>query len=289
MIAWEYLIIVSALTIGIAAIIEKQTLKREYATAYSTAFAFLIAILSVVFIPFAKFNLSALSVILIYIFSLISTITYLVTARILRHSSISASSPILSVLPTVFIVIMAFFLLGEKLTLLQYVSIVVLVAASYATFFILPQNGKKLEKKERNKYLYILVITSVLMGISSIINKYALNTVDPFTFIIVAELFIAANFIILITVRYKGVKEMLASLRHHKVPIAAIAILTTVSRITYYIALSTSAVALAQPLNNAVYIVITVLAGCIIFNEGSIRRKLMLSAIILIFAFLLIL
>ena len=166
MIGWIYLIIVSAITMGIAAIIEKQTLKKEYATAYSTAFAFLIAIFSVVFIPFAKFNLSALDVMLIYTFSLLSTITYLVTARILRHSSISASSPILSVLPTVFIVIMAFFLLGEQLTILQYVSIFVLIIASYAMFFMLPQNGKKLEKKERNKYLYILLIISVLMGIS---------------------------------------------------------------------------------------------------------------------------
>jgi drug/metabolite transporter (DMT)-like permease len=289
MLGWIYLIIISAITVGVAAIIEKQTLKREYATAYSTAFAFLIAILSIVFIPFAKFNLSALSIMLIYAFSLISTITYLVTARILRHSSISASSPILSVLPTVFIVIMAFFFLGEKLTILQYVSIFVLVIVSYVMFFMLPQNGKKLEKKERNKYLYILVITSVLMGIGSIINKYALGTVDPFTFIILTELFIAVNFIIIITVRYNGVREMLASLKHHKLPIASIAILTTISRITYYIALSTSAVALAQPLNNAIYMVVTVFAGIIIFNEGSVKKKLLLSAIILIFAFILVL
>lgn len=289
MIGWIYLIVVSAITMGIAAIIEKQTLKREYATAYSTAFAFLIAIFSVVFIPFARFNLSALDVMLIYTFSLLSTITYLVTARILRHSSISASSPILSVLPTVFIVIMAFFLLGEQLTILQYVSIFVLIIASYAMFFMLPQNGKKLEKKERNKYLYVLLITSVLMGISSIINKYALNSVNPYTFIIFAEFFIAVNFIIIITIRYKGIKEMLASLKHHKIPITAIAILTTISRITYYIALSPSAVALAQPLLNAIYIVITVIAGVIIFGEGSIWKKLLLCAIILIFAFILVL
>lgn len=289
MIGWIYLILISAITVGIAAVIEKQTLKKEYATAYSTAFAFLIAILSIVFIPFAKFDLSALSVMLIYAFSLLSTITYLVTARILRHSSISASSPILSVLPTVFIVIMAFFLLGETLTILQYVSIFVLIVASYAIFFILPQNGKKLGKKERNKYLYILVITSVLMGISSIINKYALSSVNPFTFIILAEFFIAVNFIIIITIRYKGVSEMLASLEHHKLPIAAIAILTTISRITYYIALSTSAVALAQPLLNAIYIVITVSAGVIVFSEGSIGKKLLLCVIILIFAFILVL
>jgi len=289
MISWIYLIVISAIMSGVAAIIEKQTLKREYATAYSTAFAFLIAIFSVVFLPYADFAISALSLMLIYVFSLISTITYLVTARILSHSSMSASSPILSVLPTVFIVIMAFFLLGEKLTILQYVSIFVLIAASYAMFFVLPQNGKKLEKKERNKYLYILVITSVLMGVGSIINKYTLNTVNPATFIILTELFIAINFIIIITVRYKGSREMLASLKHHRVPITAIAILTTISRITYYVALSSSAVALAQPLLNAIYIVITVIAGVIIFSEGSIWKKLLLCAIILLFAFILVL
>lgn len=288
MLEWYYLVLISSLFIGIAAIIEKQTLKNEYATAYSTSFAFLIAIISIVFLPFAKFNVSLVNIGLIYAFSLISTITYLVTARILRHSSISASSPVLSVLPTVFIVIMAFFFLGEKLSMLQYVSIFVIVVTAYMIFFILPQGGKKLEKKDRNKYLYILVITSFLMGVASIINKYVLNTVDPFSFIILAEFFIAINFILIITFRYKGVKEMLASLRHHRVPVAAIAILTTISRITYYIALSTAPVALAQPLNNVIYIIIAVMVGGILFNEGSIKKKLVLSAILLIFAFLLI-
>jgi drug/metabolite transporter (DMT)-like permease len=184
---------------------------------------------------------------------------------------------------------MAFFLLGEKLSILQYIAIFVLIVASYAMFFMLPQNGKKLDKKERNKYLYILMITSVLLGISSIINKYTLSLVNPYTFIMLTELFIAVNFIMIITIKYKGVSEMLASLKHHKLPIAAIAVLTTVSRITYYIALSTSAVALAQPLLNAIYIVITVIAGVIIFSEGSIAKKLLLCAIILIFAFILVL
>lgn len=290
MIAWYYLVAISAITIGIAAIIEKQTLKKEYATAYSTAFAFLIVIMSVVFIPFAHFDVSLLSIGIIYAFSLISTITYLVTARILRHSSISASSPILSVLPTIFVVIMAFMFLGETLTWLQYISIGVIVVTAYAIFFLFPQMGnKKLEGKEKRKYLYILLVTSFLLGISSILNKYALGYVDPFTFIILAEFFIAINFIIIITLRYNGVKEMLASLKHHEVPITAIAVLTTISRITYYIALAGSEVALVQPLSNTIYIVITVFVGGLLFSEASMKKKLVLTIVLLVFATLLVL
>jgi bacterial/archaeal transporter family protein len=289
MIAWYYLVLISSITLGIAAIIEKQTLKGEYATAYSTAFAFLTALIAIVLIPFAKFNISLYSLGLIYLFSLFSTITYLVTARILRHSSISASSPILSVLPTLFIVVMAFVFLGEKLSWLQYISIAVIIVAAYSIFFVLPQKGKKLDKQTKRNYMYILVVTSILLAANSIISKYTLSFVDPFTFIIIAEMFIAINFIVIITLRYNGVKEMLASLKHHKVPVFAIAVFTTASRVCYYIALSSSAVALVQPLNSVIYIIITVLIGGVIFSEGSIAKKLVISAIMLIFALLLIL
>lgn len=288
MLQWYYLVIIAAVASGAAAIIEKQTLKKEFATAYSTSFAFLIAIISIIFLPFAKFNLTALTLGLIYVFSLIATITYLVTARILRHSAISTSSPTISVLPTAFVVLLAFAFLGEKLSIIQYISIGVIVLTAYAMFFKLPQGKKALKGLEKRKYLYVLFINALFLAVASIISKYVLYTVDPFTFLILTELFIAINFIIVITFRYKGVKEMMASLRHHKVPVAAIAVLTTVSRIAYYIALSSSKVSLVQPLNNAIYVIIAVFVGGVIFSEGRLKEKAILTLIMVICVFILI-
>ncbi len=288
MLEWYYLVLVSSLLFGIAAIIEKYTLKKEFATAYSTAFAFLIAVISVVFIPFAKFNVNLSSLILIFVFSLISTLTYLITARILRHSPISTSSPILSVLPTVFIVILAFFFLGEHLTILQYISVAVIVAAAYLLLFMVPKSTQTLKGMEKKKYVLILVANSLVLGIGWIISKYILYTVDPYTFLILTQFFVAVEFIVIITLRYNGVKEMIATTKHHKIPITAIAILTTISRIAFYIALAKTPVSLAQPLSNTLYVIVAVLIGGMIFQEGSLKEKLALSIVMVIFATLLV-
>jgi drug/metabolite transporter (DMT)-like permease len=288
MIAWYYLILGSSLLVGIASIVEKYALKKQFATAYSTSFSFIIALISIIFLPFAKFNLTALSLVLIYIFSLIATFTYLIAARVLRHSQVSASSPMLRVLPSAFVVLLAIPILSENLTPLQYLSVAVIIIASYLMFFGRPGTMELFKGKEKKKYIYLLVGNAILIAIGSIINKYVLYTVDPYTFLILTEVFIAINFIIIISVRYNGVKEMFTEVKNYKYPILAIAILTTASRIMYYLALLVTPITTAQPLSNVVSVIVIVLVGGIIFKEGSIKKKLALSVIIMAAAVLLI-
>jgi drug/metabolite transporter (DMT)-like permease len=287
MIAWYYLILGSSLLVGIASIVEKYALKKQFATAYSTSFSFIIALISIIFLPFAKFNLTALSLVLIYIFSLIATFTYLIAARVLRHSQVSASSPMLRVLPSAFVVLLAIPILSEKLTALQYASVAVIIIASYLMFFGRPGTMELFKGKEKKKYIYLLVGNAILIAIGSIINKYVLYTVDPYTFLILTEVFIAINFIIIISVRYNGVREMFTEVKNYN-PIIAIAILTTASRIMYYLALLVTPITTAQPLSNVVSVIVIVLVGGIIFKEGSIKKKLALSVVIMAAAVLLI-
>ncbi len=280
MIEWYYLVLISSLIMGFSSIYEKRVLKNNHATAYSASFSLVVAILSLLFLPFANFKISIYEILGIYALSLISSSTYLFTARIYKHGNITVSTPVLSSLPQFFIVILAFIFLGEKLSVIQYIAIAVLLVATYV--IIIP--GKRAVSKsfESKKYVYLLVLTTVLMAMGGIIMKYLLTIgVNLFTLLILLEFFIAFNLTAYISLRYGGIVEELANLRHNKLPITVIAIMSVSYRILYYASLQTAYVSLASPLRNSISVVVTVIIGGLIFKESSIAKKMLLAAIMI--------
>ncbi|MCL4373557.1 MAG: DMT family transporter [Candidatus Marsarchaeota archaeon] len=281
MIAWYYLAILSSLFMGLSTIVEKKALKTEHPTAYSASFATIIAIVSLVFIPWAKFNISIYAVAILYVLSLISTSTYILSAKVYKHSSISVATPILSSLPMFFVVILAFAFLGEKLSLVQYASIAVLIISTY---FILSNNDGP-----KRKYIVMLILISFLSGIGFTVTKYLLGgEVNAFAFLILSEIFIAFNMLVYISVKFGGVREIAANVKANKVPILAIVALAIAYRLTFYFALYTAPVSLAQPLRNTVNILLIVVGGGILFNEGGISKKLVLALIMVACAYVLV-
>jgi len=277
MIAWYYLALLSSLFMGLSTLVEKKALKTEHPSAFSASFTTLIAIVSLVFIPLANFNIAWSTVAIIYVLSVISTTTYVLTAKVYKHSSVSLSTPILSSLPMFFVVLLAFAFLGEKLTIVQYISIAILI---FATYFIISEKDQP-----PKKYIIMLVLISFLSGIGFTVSKYLLGgIVNAFTFLILSEIFIAANMLVYMTVKFGGVKEILSNTRANKLPIISIVTLAILYRLTFYFSLYTAQVSLAMPLRNTVNILIIVIAGGIIFKEGSIIKKLVLAIIMVICA-----
>lgn len=277
MIAWYYLALLSSIFMGLSTLVEKKALKTEHPSAFSASFTTLIAIVSLVFIPLANFNIAWSTVAIIYVLSVISTTTYVLTAKVYKHSSVSLSTPILSSLPMFFVVLLAFAFLGEKLTIVQYISIAILI---FATYFIISEKDQP-----PKKYIIMLVLISFLSGIGFTVSKYLLGgIVNAFTFLILSEIFIAANMLVYMTVKFGGVKEILSNTRANKLPIISIVILAILYRLTFYFSLYTAQVSLAMPLRNTVNILIIVIAGGMIFKEGSIIKKLVLAIIMVICA-----
>ncbi|MEM0149333.1 MAG: DMT family transporter [Candidatus Micrarchaeaceae archaeon] len=281
MIAWYYLAILSSLFMGLSTLIEKKALKTEHPTAFSASFTTLIAIVSLVFIPFADFHISWSTVAIIYVISIISTTTYVLTAKVYKHSSVSIATPILSSLPMFFVVLLAYAFLGEKLTIMQYASIAVLI---FATYFIISNKDEP-----RKKYIAMLVLISFLSGIGFAVSKYLLGgIVNAFTFLILSEVFIAANMLVYMTIKFGGMKEIVANTRSNLLPIMAIVVLAILYRLAFYFSLYTAQVSLAMPLRNTVNVIIIVIGGGLVFKESSIMKKLVLALIMVACAALLI-
>lgn len=184
-----------------------------------------------------------------------------------------------------FVVLLALPLLGEHLDYLQYVSIAVITVVIYALLF---ERGKK--PFESNKYMTMIIVRSFLVAAQAILTKYILSAtgVDVFTFFVLSEIFVAFDFAVFISFKYGGVKEIVSTVKTYALPILLMAVLTLGYGMTYYLSLVGADVSLVTPVRNTVYVVMTVLAGGLLFKEDEIEKKLALGAILLLFTYLLI-
>ncbi|ASI13744.1 DME family DMT superfamily transporter [Candidatus Mancarchaeum acidiphilum] len=276
---WLYLVLLSSTFMGISTIIEKYALKEQHASAYSASFSILTFFISLVFLPFAKFNIGIVTVLYIYVNSLLSTAGYLLSARIYKHGNLSISAPVMSSLPMVFIIIISFFALGEKLSLFQYLALAVIIACSYLIIF---KDGGK-QAFDGRKYIYLLVVVSLIIALGSVLMKYLfMSNLNEFTYIILMELFISLNYMVYMTKKYGGVKEVYSNLTHNFSKIGTISLFTVAYRITYYFSASLMLISVVAPFRNSIYVIITTLAGGIIFKESGLWRRLILVAIMLV-------
>ncbi|MCL5238959.1 MAG: EamA family transporter [Candidatus Marsarchaeota archaeon] len=283
--AWYFLVILSSVMMGIATVIEKTMLKAEHATQYSTALTPLVTILSLVFIPWANFQLSVTQLALIIVLSAVNAYGFLLVARIFKHSELSIASPVMSSLVPLLVVIFAFIFLSETLSVLQYAVIIGMVITIY--FLLFGRGARRAPSIGSNKYLYLLILYCVLSASTSIMGKYLLIGMNPFTFLILSGVFMSIFFTIMISVRYGGVREIFNNMKRYKLPLMTNAILTVGYRASYFIALTVAPVSIAQPLRNTVYVVITVAFSGLLFKEQQIARKLSLGLLLLVFAYLL--
>lgn len=282
MLQWYYLTLVASVLMGGATLIEKQALKAEHAMAYSASFSIVAAIIALTFAPLADFSISALSLALIIVASAISTTTYWLMARIYRHGSVATATSVYTALPMLFIVILAFLLLGEKLTAAQYVAIAVLFAATYMIMF----RGRRQFEKE--KYIEWLTFASLLSAAYTIVLKYVLFSVSPYTYLVLSNIFVAIFMVVMMQIRYGGITEIFGNMRIYKIVILSVSVLTIAYRITYYLAASVEKISLVWPLLNIPYVIMIVFMGGALFKEGSVARKAVLAVIMIVAAYFLV-
>ncbi len=282
---WYTLVLISSLIMGTATILEKHTLKAEHATAFSAVVTPLVALLSLVFIPLANFQLSVLQWVVMIGLGVLNAYGYLLAARVYKHGQMSVTSSLTSSLPVLFTIVLALLFLGEVLSIFQYFVILGMVVATYFLLFRKQRGGSP--AFDGGKYAYELLLYSLVSAVGTITSRYLLIGMDPFTFLILSGITMSVSFTILITWRYGGVSEIIDSVKRYKLPLAAQAILTLGYRVPYYIALTITPASLAMPFRNTFYVVVTVLLGGSLFKESGLARKLTLALLLVLFGYLL--
>ena len=288
MIEWYYLVIISAILSVMVSIIQKGALRVEHATQYSAASSLLVAISSLVFVPFASFNMTLPQLGLTIIFGVLSSITLLLGTKVMRHGNISSITPLSNVLPILFTIIFAYIFLAEQLTLLQGFSVIGIIVVTYFLLFRKRRNQQLRKDFDNNKYKTMLVATAFIGSVGGIIAKYLLVSINVFSFLIINQLVVALCLMIFSTVKYDGVRGIEWTIRRYRWTFVALVLLIIALRVIGYFALTVAPVNLANTLSNAVFVMLTVPIGGVLFKEGGLDRKIVLSSAILLFAYLLI-
>ncbi len=284
---WYVFAIFAAVLTAASTIVEKKTLLKEHAMEFSAVLAIFNFLIALVLLPFINLNFSLNMLALIYIAAVLTTIAFLFVAKAVRHMDISVISPLLAFDPAV-VVVLAFFILRERITYLQLLGILLLVAGS----FVLEAENYNIKniftRKFKSNYFYYIILALILYGFGSILSKFILNTVSPLTFILVIHFFIALNFIALISMFHNGFEGIKHGIKSAGKYIFLVAILVTSCRLFQAQAISMAYVSLVIPIRRMSNLFATVVGGRM-FHEKNLAKRTIACIIMLAGAFLVIL
>ena len=284
---WYIFAILAAVLTAASTIVEKKTLLKEHAMEFSTVLAVFNFFIALVLLPYINLNFSLNMLALIYIASVLATIAFLFVAKAVRHMDISVVSPLLNFSPAV-VAVLAFFILGERITYLQLFGILLLIMGSFVLEAENHNTKKIFTKKFKSNYFYYTFLALMLYGFCSILDKFILRTVSPLTYIPVIHFFIAINFIILICIFHNGFEGIKHGIKSAGKWVFLVAILVTGYRLSQAQAVSMTYVSLVIPIKRMSAFFATLVGGKI-FHEKNLAKRVLACVIMLVGAFLVIL
>ncbi|MBW2977265.1 DMT family transporter [Candidatus Woesearchaeota archaeon] len=264
----------SAVFLSFADVFKKKILFKEHAMEFSTVLAIFSFVIVLFFIPFVNFNINRNILGLIYVVSIISTAGLLLMNKAIRHLEISTVEPLMNFSPA-FLVIFAYFLLGEKLGAWQLGGIGLLIFGAY--ILEMDHNLKDFlspfKKLLTSKYLFYILLVIIMYSFSAILDKMILTSIDKFSYVFFVFGFRAINFIFLISIFYDGAKGIKHGVKNAGFPIAVVALLLLFSLMSYYSAVSIAFVSLVIPIKRLSTLFSTVIGGEL-FHDHSLKYKI---------------
>jgi transporter family protein len=270
--------------------VEKKILEKEHSLTFSTGLALLCAgILSPALLVYPNFTFNLESFLVIYASSILATIAFLEVTRGVRHLDISTSAPLFLLSPLI-TALLAFMFLGERLSFLQILGIIIL---GLGTYFLQTKNLKDfkgfLRDLEHNKYILYVLLGLLIYGVTSLLDKVIVSHygVPPILSVAWMQIFIALNFTILSLIKKIKAADILKFCKRNIVFLLLASIATVGYRVSQQLAVSTAvAVSLVVAIKRSSSLFTTIIGGEIFKEEHLIRKGIacliMLGGVILL-------
>jgi drug/metabolite transporter (DMT)-like permease len=278
---WVPLSLISAFTLATSDALTKKALtdQNEYLVAWSRL-VFSVPVLAglLIFVPFPELHSGFYKA---FAFALpLEIIAMILYIKALKISPLSLTLPFLTLTP-VFLIIVSYVILGEKVTVKGAVGIFLLAAGSYSLYLHEMRNGilepLKAVMKEKGSVLMILV--AFIYSITSSLGKMAIEYSSP--------LFFGASYFIVMTILFTPVALMMGRNNtrtfiqgkkysalilpgiFYSIMIASHMLAMSLTKVAYMISLKRTSV------------IIGVIYGYFFFTEKNIRARL--SGVFLMF------
>lgn len=272
---WLFFALLTAFLSSLAALAERRALYRIHSIDFAAAIAFTTAALTLPVLFTADWNkVTPLVLGFIFILSFVSAMAFLSVTRGVRHMEISLSSP-LFLLGPIITTIFAFIILSERITLLQFLGMCVLMLGAYMLETKHLLRGKEFFANIwENKYSRYILFGLLLYGLTSVGDRIILGRmgVPVALYTAIIQLFIAIQFLIL-TYRFRGSpKASMQLVTKYWKSILIIALITVGYRVAQGYATAIASVGLVIAIKRSSNLFTTIIGGEI-FHDHDLWRK----------------
>lgn len=287
---WFILALISALLSATASIFEKKILFKLGALEFS----FLLAICNLIFsipfffsIDFASVQISSLF--FLYLKSILGAFAFWCVMLAIKNMELSGALPLLVLTPGL-VALFAFLILGESLSNLEIIGMLLLLIGIY----ILERRGKdfwepfKIFVKSKNHHYIVFAL--LIFTTTSIMDKWLLRDFQlaPMAFIPFQHLFLAINFLLIVLFTEF---DLFKNIKVHSKSVWGIVILISIFTVGYrYFQIESvkiASVALVLTVKRTSVFFATVIGGKI-FNEHHLLRKAIATLIMIIGAIIML-
>ena len=270
---WLWLTVCSALLLGIYDVFKKQALKRNgvyWILVGSTG-------LTTLFLsPF----LSAISLhdhLCVLIKALLVSASWVSGLIAMKHLPLTTVSTIKASRP-MFVVIFSIILFGERLSLLQWVGVAIVMVALF-----LSSRSKRHETDKTNSAKgMVAMVVSVLSGAASaLFDKHIIQGFEPMTLQSWTNLYITALLALILLIQYLADKEHFQGFAWDW-RILIIAVLITAADAAYFFAMKDPDAMLSViSIIRRCSVIVTFLGGALILREGHVRDKALVMVLMI--------
>jgi len=285
---WYNLALLCALISAGGAILLKKVLFKERSFEFNVVAKLFQAALILILIPFLDLNVPLWVMLSVYAISIFAVIYITLETKAYRHLELSAVVPLSNLGPAV-LLIFAFLLLGERITILQGVGILTLVVGAY----FLEANHhwrdvKGVFNSLKSKYVVYFFIGLVLSTFVHLGNKYFINIgISILSLAFLYYIFTSLNFTLVSFIFFDGFKGIKHGIKTQGFLIFLIALAYVAHRLIFLKAITLANVSLVMPIAHTGILLSTFIGGEL-FHEKHVWQRSFSCIIMIIGAYLVI-
>jgi len=286
---WILYALLAAVFSAIATIFRKKTLLKEHSITFLAANKLFQLIIVLVLIPFINFNITLSLIALLAVIAVLNMESDIFWTKALKRLDISIAAPLTNLSPA-FVVILAYFMLNERITLLQILGVILIVGGAYVLEANHGFNFKNVYNQiKKSRYSIILFFSLLIGAFSAIGERYILGNkfINPIDMLFFFYLFTT---ILVLSIQFNNdtnFKKIKETIKRAKLTILVTSVAGVLTTGFYYLAVSSAYVSLVLPILLISTLLITVVGGGF-FKEKRLLKKAIACIIMLIGVFLII-
>ena len=286
---WFIFALGAAVLTSLVSVLEKKLLFKEHATEYSATVALVNFLVTLPFFYFVDFKLTPFLWLLMFLGAFFASLGFLFVAKAVRHMELSTVSPMLNFSP-LFTAILATLALGERISWVNVVGILILILGAYILEIDFNSHGLLSPFKNflKSRHMYYIFFALGSYSLSAVIGKIILNYTTPLTLIFIQQGIVFLIFLLILQVKYDGIRGIKHGIKTVGKWLIVIGILTVSYRFLQATAISMTFVSLVIPIKRLSTLFSTILGGKL-FNEHGLYHKVIACIIMIAGASMIIL